>query len=441
MSTTPEPGHEKFSELCALAMAGSLTASEDAALQFHLQSCAECREEYARYLIVTREGMPWLAQRYAQADEEDLANPAGIAAEAELGSCSADARDAILTQIASDKESFPGTRIAHVFWAVRPRAAWSAVAACLLIVSSYGVYRFREHADGKKLAEARVQNRLSALASEKEVLSEQLRTKAELLDQAESERNSAHEERGQLQRQLHAAITRQEQLSQQVEGLQSTLEAAQTKLAQQLQASTQDAAALTARMNQLEAAYQNAEAELVKARSDRDHLTLRLASLEDENKNLTAITRDQQRRLNERDQYLASDRDIRELMGARQLYMADVFDVSSDSRTRKPYGRIFYTKGRSLIFYAFDLDRQHGIQNASFQAWGRNESSQNTTVNLGILYQDSDQNRRWVLRFDDAEQLADIDAVFVTVEPQGGSQKPTGKPFLYASLRHEPNHP
>ena len=54
---------------------------------------------------------------------------------------------------------------------------------------------------------------------------------------------------------------------------------------------------------------------------------------------------------------------------------------------------------------------------------------------------DSESNRRWVLRLDDPKQLAEIDAVFVTVEPQGGSQKPTGKPFLYALLRREANHP
>jgi hypothetical protein len=35
----------------------------------------------------------------------------------------------------------------------------------------------------------------------------------------------------------------------------------------------------------------------------------------------------------------------------------------------------------------------------------------------------------------------EIDAVFVTVAPHGGSQKPTGKPFLYAMLRKEANHP
>jgi hypothetical protein len=54
---------------------------------------------------------------------------------------------------------------------------------------------------------------------------------------------------------------------------------------------------------------------------------------------------------------------------------------------------------------------------------------------------DSESNRRWVLRCDDPKQLAEIDAVFVTVEPNGGSVKPTSKPFLYALLRKVANHP
>jgi hypothetical protein len=158
---------------------------------------------------------------------------------------------------------------------------------------------------------------------------------------------------------------------------------------------------------------------------------------------LEASGRDQERRLKDDEQYLSSDRDIRELMGARKLYIADVFDVDSGSRTRKPFGRVFYTQNRSLIFYAFDLDRQPGVKNASaFQVWGQRDAEErNRATNLGILYMDSESNRRWVLKIDDPKELAEIDAVFVTIEPRGGSQKPTGKPFLYALLRKEANHP
>jgi hypothetical protein len=170
-----------------------------------------------------------------------------------------------------------------------------------------------------------------------------------------------------------------------------------------------------------------------------------MASLESDVTSLTALNREQERRMKDDQQYLVSDRDIRELMGARKLYIADVFDVDSASRTRKPFGRVFYTQNKSLVFYAFDLDHQPGAKNASdFQVWGQRDSEPNGTsrpMNLGILYMDSESNRRWVLRTDDPQQLAEIDAVFVTVEPHGGSQKPTGKPLLYALLRKEANHP
>jgi hypothetical protein len=54
---------------------------------------------------------------------------------------------------------------------------------------------------------------------------------------------------------------------------------------------------------------------------------------------------------------------------------------------------------------------------------------------------DSESNSRWTLRVNNPEQLSRLDAVFVTVEPHERTDKPTGKPFLYASLKREPNHP
>ena len=84
------------------------------------------------------------------------------------------------------------------------------------------------------------------------------------------------------------------------------------------------------------------------------------------------------------------------------------------------------------------------VNASAFQVWGQRETPQGEQAspkNLGILYMDNESNRRWVMRFDDPKQLAEIDAVFVTVEPRGGSHKPTSKPFLYALLRNEANHP
>jgi flagellar hook-associated protein FlgK len=165
-------------------------------------------------------------------------------------------------------------------------------------------------------------------------------------------------------------------------------------------------------------------------------------------KTLEAKVNDLAQQLHERDaaidqqqELLAHDRDIRELMGARDLYIAEVYDVARTGVTQKPYGRVFYTKGKSLIFYAYDLD-QAGLKNAStFQAWGRRGPDQKQALNLGMFYIDSAAKKRWVLKFDDPKTLAQIDAVFVTVEPNGGSHKPSGKSLLFAYLKVDPNHP
>jgi hypothetical protein len=223
------------------------------------------------------------------------------------------------------------------------------------------------------------------------------------------------------------------------------LSTAKTAQEEELRRMSEKRDKLVSQLHDAEQAYQIVQSELTTLRAERDRVLLHTTLLQGKVDELTASVSDQERRLKDDEQYLSSDRDIRELMGARKLYIADVFDVDSGSRTRKPFGRVFYTQSKSLIFYAFDLDRQPGVKTASaFQVWGQRDSEsgeKNHAMNLGILYMDSESNRRWVLRLDDPKQLAEIDAVFVTVEPHGGSQKPTGKPFLYALLRKEANHP
>jgi hypothetical protein len=142
-------------------------------------------------------------------------------------------------------------------------------------------------------------------------------------------------------------------------------------------------------------------------------------------------------------EFLTADRDIRELMGARQLYVADVFDVDHNGKNQAPFGRMFYTRGKSLIFYAFDLDQPPQYRNAkAFQIWGSPSEDESNPVSLGVFYKDSDASRRWVFKTDDPDALATINAVFVTVEAKGPSKVPTGKPILYAYLRSAPaNHP
>jgi hypothetical protein len=142
-------------------------------------------------------------------------------------------------------------------------------------------------------------------------------------------------------------------------------------------------------------------------------------------------------------EYPASDRDVRELLSARQLFISDVTDMSVSGDRRRPFGRVFYAKGKSLVFYAFDLDQQaEGPHTSSYQAWAREGSDKTQPVSLGIFHVDGGQSRRWVLMADAPNILAQIKSIFVTVEPEGGSPKPTGKPLFYAYLKSEaPNRP
>jgi hypothetical protein len=426
--------HEKFSELCALAMSGTLTGQESAELKDHLETCLECREAYREYMVLTEEGIPHLAFRYSSPQEEESWD--GTATRRKLF---ARVTAAQLPALVDEPNRQPGPRL-HVAGRLASHPYFStAVAACMFFAVSVGAYQYGRRIEvaaqgAVASASASADDRVQKLASEKQAVDNLLNAQSQKLDLLQME---TAEKQKEIER-LHSEMDSLQQHS-------NDLEASSASSGAQLQSVSQQRDALSAQLQDVRHAYDAAQAELVTLRADQDKAKLQLTALETQVDELSAMNRDQQSKLDTTGQFLSSDRDIRELMGARNLYIADVFDVDSSSRTRKPFGRVFYTRGKSLIFYAFDLDRQPGPKNAdAFQAWGQRETPQGETaqpVSLGILYMDNETNRRWALRCDDPQQLAEIDAVFVTAEPHGGSEKPTGKPFLYAMLRKEANHP
>jgi hypothetical protein len=428
--------HERFKELCALAHADAISIGERFELEEHLRICKPCREVYEAYALVGEAGMAFLAA------------PSELPREArnwdnrdsweKLSSAIQNQRSprVLPFQIALARQSPAGLR-------VTPVMGWIAglVAACMIAVIALGAY----HAGARKnLAPQKLFSKNLAPA----------KTPASQLKVASADQSSVQRLAAQAAQisSLEARLANEEK---ELTRLRGASDLAQVRLAQlgnaadgrkaELRQRTEERDKLASQLGETEKQYQNLQVELTNLRNEHGQTLLRTASLESKLADLTSANQDQSRRLNDDEQYLVSDRDIRELMGARKLYIADVFDVDSGSRTRKPFGRVFYTQDKSLIFYAFDLDHQPGVRNASaFQVWGQRDSESNGEshpMNLGILYMDSETNRRWVLRLDDPRQLAEIDAVFVTVEPHGGSQKPTGKPFLYALLRKEANHP
>jgi hypothetical protein len=86
-------------------------------------------------------------------------------------------------------------------------------------------------------------------------------------------------------------------------------------------------------------------------------------------------------------------------MDSRNLYIAEVYNVVKTGQTNNPFGWVFYTKGKSLIFYAYDLHQQPGVKAASsFEGWGSEGANQGGAVSLGVFFEDSAANKRWVLK-------------------------------------------
>jgi len=144
-------------------------------------------------------------------------------------------------------------------------------------------------------------------------------------------------------------------------------------------------------------------------------------------------------------QMLSADREIRDIMTARDLHMVDVVDTDGKGHVKKAFGRAFYTQGKSLIFYAYDLPTNK-VADGKFvyAAWGSNSNKphEQKPLRLGIFYSDDQSQHRWVMKFEDPKVLQEIDTVFVTLEPEGRTfNSPSGKPILDAYFGTPPNHP
>jgi len=188
---------------------------------------------------------------------------------------------------------------------------------------------------------------------------------------------------------------------------------------------------------------------LARAQAELDDARARQKALETENGAEKAEVGMLSQQLNTRSTTIAHDRellaegrDITDLMGARNLHIIDVRDADGKGKNQKSFGRIFYTEGKSLIFYAYDLD-QGKVSNAhsSFQVWGERLGEPTSVRSLGILFTDSKDLKRWALTVDDPQQLAEIDSLFVTLEPHQGARKPIGGKILFAFLGGKANHP
>ncbi len=437
--------HDEFLELCALSASGELSQAEQKKLDQHLAVCPSCRQALHQCESVIDQAIPAIG---AHEDLESLSPGPGWSQK--------EAEQRFLDRLAGEKEEDPKgnahhngvklSRFSGRLPSLPSDSAWNhmwavyAAGILLFIALSLFAYRvgLRRGSDMAKVAispppahravqdESALEAQLSDASHERQMartqISQRDKTIADLGRELAQQADQIKEMRA-TQQQLEAKakigtdgtnqtdlLERQAELTNKLETSETTSRSVQAKLDSLAQQSAQDAArakAADARVNELTQLLQQRESEL-----------------------------------EQQDQLLAHDRDIRELMGARDLYISEVYDVGDTGETRKPYGRIFYTHGKSLIFYAYDLDQQSGLKQAStFQAWGRRGPDPKQSVKLGIFYEDNSSRKRWVMKCDDPKTLAQIDGVFVTVEPNGASRRPSNRTLLFAYLKVDPNHP
>jgi hypothetical protein len=407
--------------LCALSTSGTLTAEEWQQLREHLAGCTECRQAKRQYEALIAHTIPALAP-----DSETL-DPSGGP-----GSWSPEAaEEALLRRLrAEGKTGIPEPApppLSIYRWS--PWRRWGAAAALLIafcaIGYTAGIY------EGKRSVH---RSQPAALARNDHPQPSGAQTRADLTPVLLPNTGEVDKRQAEL-RALRSALA---DLREQKTQLEQRLSQKDTDLNR----GTEERAALDKKLAATEASLQTLQGKFDLTAEQSRQETAQFVEQQANINELRASLSEREQKVTQAEQLLEHDRDIRNLIGARDLYIAEIYDIAKNGDTQKPFGRVFYTKGKSLVFYAYDLDQQPGVKRAStFQAWGRIGSDTKHDRNLGIFYQDDISKQRWILKSNDAKTLAQIDAVFVTVEPNGESAKPSGKPLLFTYLRMTPNHP
>ncbi len=425
--------HEPFREIAAAASIGQASPEELFELENHVTDCEPCRQAYLDYLALA-------GRQYAEASRAPRlsARDAQESLNSELLTrrfFERAKREGICFSSAVDEEL---SRLAPVPRPAPQRARWLVplLAAAALLLAGAGLsvgffYGFRPFRSAPVDWPDQTQARLSADASVNafdHLLADELAANARL--EAELRRwraasSQANERLRAAQEQLDSATRQSQALASGRAESQAQLEAAQHALA----ASQAFVAAA-----QQEAAEQRSHvASLQTALVDNE---LRTADLKNKLAAESAVI-GQQRKL------LGLTRDVTDLMGARDLHIVDVVDTDARGKSRSAVGRIFYTKEKSLIFYAYDLDETK-IAKGKFQytVWATREGDGGRARSLGIFYTDNKTRSRWVFKCDDPRVLRDINSVFVTLEPsRSGISRPQGQHLMYAYLGGQPNHP
>ncbi len=425
--------HEHYQEICAVASIGQASGAELAELQQHMVSCPECRQRYSEFMEIQ-------ASHYAvTTGDPELSAPEAAAC---IDSAllrerffkRAESQGILITHVGAGS-SLPEPRIRFFKPQAWPVFVGRAVAAMFLVgaVALSGYYlggrrlqtvSVSQHSsDSPNTApvDANGQQMLSRLAS-LEAANLSLTTELESLKSSYARASSAvvrlQDDNAETEKQRSALWADLKERDSTINKLQKRIEEGQAAVA-----------SVRVELERAQSGHAEDQASLIESQIRIRDLSEQLAEKS------SALEREKE--------LLTAGRDVRELMASRNLHIVDVFDTDPKGKTRPAFGRIFLTEGKSLIFYAYDLNDPR-IQSAGYhyRVWGKREGPSQRAKSLGIFYSDDKSQKRWVLQYDDPKVLQEIDSVFVTLEPPNGNQtQPKGDKLMYAYLRGQANHP
>jgi hypothetical protein len=402
--------HEQYEELCALAASGQASPDELTDLRSHLEDCPDCRSAAYDFSQVSAQGLSQLAVKHLHCQI-----PSGMTQR-----FMARARSEGIEMTRENLPQAPATNRRWFF------ATIGAVAAVFLIAGFLTIGR-------RKSSPVVVEHRQLPASQATEPSPGTVSQKSGAGDAG-------------LQQQLAAARSEMKFMS-------ATIQEQRAEIESERKASDDSSSRLTeaekgTAITQSERAQRDVrivqlETEIEKAKSEKNASDTTLALQEAELRELRKQISDAVAALGEQQELAEKGSDVRDLVVARNLHIIDVHDRDGNGKSQRAFGRIFYTEGKSLIFYAYDLSDPRKLDaKVSFYVWGERLGAEKPIRSLGIFHNDDANDGRWVLTFDDPQVLAQINSVFVTVESSKKAIKePGGKRVLFAFLGDRPNHP
>jgi predicted nucleic acid-binding Zn-ribbon protein len=440
--------HGGYEEMCALAATGQLGGAQMYELNEHIATCDSCRRFLESAAQVSVQVMPLLADNRVQ--EADIVQPDGM-------------RTRFLQRLAAEGVN-RGGGVPRVEYRVRPRRpipasveAQSEVGRPVTTSADSSTSTFRMFFSMRRPAAVLVSSVVIAIVglcvgewrarqSPQQVMQTAPSSAAtsqgnifaavsDRVSQVESQNIALEAEIGKLQHELSNATAEEQSLGSklaaakdQIVALTATMESASRRSVEEGEAAKNQVATLQVQIETLTHQLTEYDFKLGVQKQASKELAAKLETAQTE---------------------LQLERDLRspkselgELVSARNLHIVDVYDADANGNRQRSFGRVFYIEGKSLVFYAYDLnDSRRFKANVVFHVWGGNAGAKVATYRLGILHKDDDGQSRWAMTFDDPKVLAQINSVFVTAEPGNKSyDEPHGKRVLFAYFGNPPNH-